>query len=280
MDAKLVRELRERTGAGIMECKKSLVESNGDMEKALEALKQGGLIRAQGKAGRETQHGAVGVYLSEDGKLGTIVELNSETDFVGKNQQFQTLLGKITKAFHEADDTEDFNQFIENGKIGEIPIKDLIAQNIAVIGENLSPKRGHRLNLSADGIIASYVHNASAPNIGKIGVLVSLESKQDQSELKELGKQIAMHIAASNPKVIDVAQITDAEKKSVLVHRENSGTPSEEDLKNFYEEMALLEQPFVLDAKTKVKEVLASKASSPANPIRIVDFVRFSLGEG
>jgi len=284
--AATVKELRERTGAGMMDCKKALAENNGEMEAAIDWLRAKGLSAAAKKAGRTAAEGLVGVAVA--GTKGALVEVNSETDFVAKNEQFQDFVREVAQiALKTGDDVEAL-------KVAAYPsggtVDEKLTDNIATIGENQSLRRAATLEVS-EGAVVSYVHNAAAPNMGKIGVLVALEGSAPADELQALGKQIAMHIAAANPLALD-AEGLDADmlarEKSIATEKANeSGKPAnivekmvEGSMAKFKKENALLSQLFVIDNKTPVADVVAAAAKDAGAPITLKAFKRFQLGEG
>jgi elongation factor Ts len=284
--AAIVKELRERTGAGMMDCKKALGETNGDMEAAIDWLRTKGLAAAAKKAGRTAAEGLVGVAV--EGGKGAIVEVNSETDFVSRNEQFQEFVrtaAAITLA--TGSDIEALNDACWPGGG---TVEEKLTSNIATIGENQSIRRAALLEVE-QGVIVSYVHNAAAPGLGRIGVLVALESGADQALLTGLGKQLAMHIAAAAPLALRGEELDPA-----LVERERgiarekaaeSGKPAEivekmveGAMAKFRKENALLSQLFVIDNKTRVEDVVAGAAKEAGAPIVLKAYARFQLGEG
>jgi elongation factor Ts len=281
-----VKELRERTGAGMMDCKKALAENNGDMEASVDWLRAKGLAAAAKKAGRTAAEGLVGVAV--DGTKGAVVEVNSETDFVAKNEQFQEFVREVSKLALDA------NGDVEAIKAATYPgagtVEQKLTDNIATIGENQSLRRTAVLQVG-EGAVVSYVHNAAAPNMGKIGVLVALESPAPADALASLGKQIAMHIAAANPLALDAdgldADLLAREKAIAMEKAAESGKPAnivekmvEGTMAKFRKENALLSQLFVIDNKTPVAEVIASNAKDAGAPIALKAYLRFQLGEG
>jgi elongation factor Ts len=284
--AATVKELRERTGAGMMDCKKALGETGGDMEAAIDWLRTKGLAAAAKKAGRQAAEGLVGVAVR--GTKGAVVEVNSETDFVAKNEQFQEFVRTVaTLALDTGSDVEALKaaQWPAGGTVAE-----KLTGNIATIGENQSLRRAALLEVG-DGVVVSYVHNAAAPGLGKIGVLVALESAGDKAALEAFGKQLAMHIAAANPLALrgedlDPAMI-ERERSIATEKAKESGKPADIVAKmvdgaiaKFRKEMAFLSQLFVIDNKTKVEDVVAAEAKKVGAPIQVAGFVRFQLGEG
>ncbi len=285
ISANLVKDLREKTGAGMMDCKKALVETNGDFEAAVDWLRTKGLAAAAKKAGRVAAEGLTAVCVN--GTTASVIELNSETDFVARNEQFQNLVTTIAKIAINHNDLESLKSAKTlSGKT----VEEEVTENIAVIGENLNLRRMATLNVT-DGVIASYVHNSVAPNIGKISVIVALESTGNKAELEKVGKQIAMHIAAINPKSLDTSsldqELVERERSIFSEQARASGKPDsiiekmvEGRIRKFYEEVVLLEQMFVIDGKTKISDVIAELAKTAGAPVKLKSFVRFELGEG
>jgi elongation factor Ts len=284
--AATVKELRERTGAGMMDCKKALGETQGEMEAAIDWLRAKGLAAAAKKAGRTAAEGLVGVAV--EGNRGAVVEVNSETDFVAKNEQFQDFVRTVAGLALAGSGTVEgllAAQWPEGGSVEE-----KLTQNIATIGENQSLRRSAVLQV-ADGVVVSYVHNAVKPGLGKIGVLVALEGSGDKAALATLGKQLAMHIAAASP-----LALTGDELDPSLLERERaiagekaaeSGKPADIVAKmvdgamaKFRKENALMSQLFVMDNKTKVEDVIAGEAKRTGSAISLNAYVRFQLGEG
>ena len=281
-----VKELRERTSAGMMDCKKALAETNGEMEAAIDWLRAKGLSAAAKKAGRTAAEGLVGVAV--EGTRGAVVEVNSETDFVAKNEIFQDFVRNVAKlALQHGTDVEALGaaQYPEGGTVQE-----KLTDNIAKIGENQSLRRAAVLEVS-EGAVVSYVHNQVAPGLGKIGVLVALESAAPAETLTQLGKQIAMHVAAAHPQALDAESLDpaliDRERAIAMEKAKESGKPQniiekmvEGGLAKFRKDNALLSQLFVMDNKTPVAEVVASAAKDAGTGIALKGFVRFQLGEG
>ena len=281
-----VKELRERTGAGMMDCKKALAETNGDMEAAVDWLRAKGLSAAAKKAGRTAAEGLVGVAV--EGSRGAVVEVNSETDFVAKNEQFQDFVKNVAElALASGDD-------IEAMKVAAYPgggtVEEKLTDNIATIGENQSLRRAALLKV-AQGAVVSYVHNAAAPNMGKIGVLVALESSAPADKLQALGKQLAMHIAAANPLALNAEDLDPAlieRERAIAVEKAaESGKPAnivekmvEGSMAKFRKEHSLVSQLFVMDNKTPVSDVVAAASKDAGAPVELKGFVRFQLGEG
>ncbi|HET9353062.1 MAG TPA: translation elongation factor Ts [Sphingomicrobium sp.] len=281
-----VKELRERTGAGMMDCKKALAENQGDMEASVDWLRAKGLAAAAKKAGRTAAEGLVGVAV--EGTKGAVVEINSETDFVAKNEQFQEFVRNVATLSLQA------NGEVEALKSAAYPtggtVEEKLTDNIATIGENQSLRRTALLEVS-QGAVVSYVHNAVAPGMGKIGVLVALESAAPTETLTALGKQIAMHIAAANPLALNAEDLDPAlierERAIAIEKAKESGKPDnivekmvEGGMAKFRKENALLSQLFVIDNKTPVAEVVAQAGKDAGSPITLKAFERFQLGEG
>ena len=284
--AATVKELRERTGAGMMDCKKALGATEGDMEAAVDWLRAKGLAAAGGKSSRVTAEGLVGVAV--EGNRGAVVEVNSETDFVARNEQFQEFVRTVTGLALTGSGT------VEGLLAAQWPaggtVQEKLTSNIATIGENQSLRRSAVLQVG-DGVVVSYVHNAAAPGLGKIGVLVALESTGDKDALTALGKQLAMHIAAANPQALrgdDLDPSTIERERAIATEKANeSGKPADIVAKmvdgaiaKFRKENALLSQLFVMDNKTKVEDVVRAAARDVGAPVELTAYVRFQLGEG
>jgi len=282
-----VKNLRERTGAGMMDCKKALDETNGDMEAAVDMLRAKGLAAAAKKSSRTAAEGLVGVAVS--GARGVAVEVNSETDFVAKNEQFQDFVRKTTEVALGAasDDVEALKDaaYPDGGTIGE-----KLTNNVATIGENQQLRRMKTVSVSS-GLVVPYMHNAAAPNLGKIGVLVALESEAGADVLEPLGKQIAMHIAAAFPLALDAdsldPELLARERKIAAEKAAESGKPAEVQAKmvdgavaKYAKENALLSQLFVMDNKTPIAQVVEQAGKAAGSKIVLKDYVRFQLGEG
>jgi elongation factor Ts len=284
--AATVKELRERTGAGMMDCKKALGEAGGDMEAAIDWLRTKGLAAAAKKAGRTAAEGLVGVAVQ--GTRGAVVEVNSETDFVAKNEQFQEFVRTVSELALVTRD--DIDALARAAWPAGGTVEEKLTGNIATIGENQSLRRAAVLEV-ADGVVVPYVHNAAAPGLGKIGVLVALESTGDKAALEALGKQLAMHIAAANPlalsgDLLDPAMV-DRERAIATEKAAESGKPADIVAKmvdgavaKFRKENALLSQLFVMDNKTRVEDVINAEAKNAGAPIALKNYVRFQLGEG
>ena len=282
-----VKELRESTGAGMLDCKKALVEANGNMDEAVDWLRKKGLATAAKKASRIAAEGLVSVYV--EGNKGAIAEVNSETDFVAKNEIFQEYVADAAiVALKSAGEVCDMKSFHcpKCGKTFEERLTDMIAK----IGENMNLRRAAMLDVN-EGVVASYIHNAAGSNIGKIGVLVALESKADKAKLQELGKHIAMHIAASAPLFLNIESVDPAavahEKAIFAEQAKASGKPEniiekmvEGRIRKYYEEVVLEEQAYIMDPDKKVKQVIADAAKELGADIKMTGYVRFKLGEG
>jgi elongation factor Ts len=288
--AGLVKELRDKTGAGMMDCKKALTETAGDVEKAKDWLRAKGLSKAANKADRVAAEGLVAVALRNDGRgmAGAVIELNSETDFVARNSLFQNAALKTAAAALEAGGDVDA---IASAKTddGET-IGDMITHLIATVGENMRLRRAARFEVE-QGAVAAYVHNQVAPDVGRIGVLVAVEGEGDQAKLQELGKKIAMHVAATQPMSLTAEDLDPAsiERERAIFTEQalESGRPPnivekmvEGRIRKFLEEVVLLKQAFVMNTDQTVEQLVAETSKSLGSPIRIAGFVRLSLGEG
>ena len=284
--ANLVKELREKTSAGMMDCKKALVEMNGDFDAAVDWLRKKGHASAAKRSDRVASEGLVALSVRE--KQGVIIELNSETDFVARNEKFQALLNELVNMAYDIPSIEELlsSNYSSSGRT----VEEEITENAAVIGEKISLRRLDKLSVD-EGVVGSYVHNEVYKNAGKIGVLVSLESNADVQKLNSLAKQIAMHIAASNPEVLNIEDVNAVNlKKEKDIFREQfklSGKPDniidkmmEGRVKKYYQESVLVEQAFVIDNKTPIKDILANFAKENNAPVKITRFIRYSLGEG
>jgi elongation factor Ts len=286
VSAALVKELREKTGAGMLDCKKALGENNGDIEAAVDWLRKKGLAAAAKKAGRVAAEGLVAA--TAKGNIGTVLEVNSETDFVARNDQFQAF-AKAGAELALAGALSDI-EALKTAKLGEKTVADTITGLIATIGENMSLRRVQTLKV-AQGIVASYVHSAVSPGLGKIGVLVALESSGDAAKLAELGKQLAMHIAAAKPEALTVAELDQTkvarEKAVVEEQTKASGKPAEivakmveGRMRKYYEEVVLLEQAYIMDPAQRISAVIEQAAKTVGAPVKLAGFVRYGLGEG
>jgi len=285
VSAAMVKELRDQTGAGMMDCKAALAETGGNLEAAVDWLRKKGLSKAAKKAGRVAAEGLVGVAVKAT--KGILVEVNSETDFVARNDLFQGLVKMI------ADVALDASANVEKilaAKAGNITINEAIADTIAKVGENMHLRRAAELSVGK-GAIASYVHNAVSDGLGRIGVLVALESAGKNDELKAFGRMVAMHVASANPRAIDPGGLDPAaiaREKAVLADKAKAqGKPAnviekivESGLKTYYKEVCLLDQSFIFDDKKTIAQAVKESESKAGGPIRIAGFVRFALGEG
>ena len=289
--AATVKELRERTGAGMMDCKSALSETDGDMEAAVDLLRKKGLAKAAKKAGRTASEGLVAIAVEKNAKgaTGVVVEVNSETDFVARNEIFQKMVSDIAQtALSVEGDTEKLRAetFPGAGK----SVEEHIAEMVGKIGENMSLRRSGGIAVE-EGAVASYIHGQVTEGAGKIGVIVGLKSSGDQSKLETLGKQIAMHVAAARPLAANIseldAEVVEREKTILADQARDSGKPEniiekmvEGRLRKFYEESVLLEQIFVIDGETKVGKVIENAAKDVGAPVELAGFVRLELGDG
>lgn len=284
--AQMVKELREKSGAGMMDCKAALKENDGDIQAAMDWLRAKGLSKAAKKAGRVAAEGLIGVALGEN--AGAVVEVNSETDFVARNEKFQEMVGEIATLALEA--KGDFDALSKTKMSSGKPVTEHVSEMVGTIGENMNLRRTAYISVS-DGIAVSYMHNAAAPDLGKIGVLVALESAGDQGKLKELGRQIAMHVAATNPLALSEDQIDPAtvehERAILMEQAKDSGKPQnviekmvEGRLQKFFKESVLLKQPFVVDPDNTVEKAVKAAEAEVGGPIAVKGFIRFELGEG
>ncbi|ODT69841.1 MAG: translation elongation factor Ts [Pelagibacterium sp. SCN 63-23] len=285
--AAMVKQLRDSTGVGMMDCKKALAETNGDMEAAIDWLRTRGLAKAAKKADRVAAEGLVGVVTA--GTKAAVVEVNSETDFVARNEQFQNIVGDIAKLALDADG--------DVVKLGEMPfpgtghsVSAELTEAIAKIGENMNLRRTQTVEV-ANGVVESYIHNAVKSGLGKIGILVALESEGDKAALAALGKQLAMHIAAAQPQAISPEEldqdIVARERAIILEQVKESGKPAEiaekmveGRMRKYFEEVTLLSQVFVIDGETKVADAIKNAEKDAGAPIKLTKFVRYALGEG
>ena len=283
--ASMVKDLRDKTGAGMMDCKAALGETNGDMEAAIDWLRKKGISKAAKKAGRSAAEGLVGVAVGND--AGALVEVNAETDFVARNDEFKSFVKSAAQlALEEGGDLEK----LLARKMGDANVQQTLTELVAKIGENMSVRRTRALAVDP-GAVSAYVHNAASPELGKIGVLVALKSSADKVKLAALGKQIAMHIAAAAPLALTPAHLpkdvvereraiqTDIAKQSgksdSVVEKMMEGR-----MRKFYEETVLLHQTFVIDGETRIDKVIEKAAKEFGTPVEIAGFVRFQVGEG
>ncbi|HLH95231.1 MAG TPA: translation elongation factor Ts [Xanthobacteraceae bacterium] len=285
ISAQMVKELRERTGAGMMDCKAALGETGGDIEKSVDLLRKKGLAKAAKKAGRIAAEGLIGAAVTAT--KGCVVEVNSETDFVARNDLFQGLVKMIADvALSAGSDIEKIKQ----ARSGSITIADAIADTIAKVGENMTLRRASCLSVEK-GSVASYVHSAVSDGLGRIGVLVALESSGDADELKRLGRNLAMHVAATNPQAIDPSgldpEVVRREKDVLADKYKAQGKPAnviekivESGLKTFYKEVCLLDQGYIHDPDKSVAQALKEAEGKVGGPVKVTGFVRYAVGEG
>ncbi len=284
--AALVKELREKTGAGMMDCKKALGETQGDLEGAFDWLRKKGLAAAAKKAGRVAAEGLIG--LAVEGTRGALVEVNAETDFVARNEQFQGFVRQVARQALDAGDIDALAS-AAYGSEGK-SVAETMTQLIATIGENMTLRRMAKLKVGS-GVVVGYVHNSQAPGLGKIGVLIGLESTGDAGKLAAFGKQLAMHVAAANPQSLDISSVDPAaleRERNVLAEQARTSGKAEEiiakmvegRLRKYYEEVVLLEQVYVIDGESRVKAAVAAAAKEAGAPIAVVGFHRMVLGEG
>ena len=287
ISASQVKELREKTGAGMMDCKKALQENNGDMEAAVDWLRAKGIAKADKKSGRTAAEGLIGVAV--DGNRAVAVEINSETDFVARNEAFQDLVRGVANVALGTDGTVDAiaaSTFPQTGK----SVADSITDAVATIGENMNLRRAAMLSVDK-GVVATYIHNSVADGLGKLGVLVALESTGDAAALGAIGKQVAMHVAATNPLAVtsaDVdAEVADRERAIFSEQARESGKPEniiekmvEGRMRKFFEEVALMSQSFVINPDQTVEAALKEAEASVGAPIKVSGFARIQLGEG
>ena len=283
--AAMVKDLRESTGAGMMDCKAALTESDGDMQAAIDWLRKKGLSKAAKKAGRVAAEGLIGAVTAAT--KGVLVEVNSETDFVARNEQFQGLVKMIAQvALEVGADVEK----IKAAKVGNVTVETAIADAIATIGENMTLRRAASLDVEK-GVVSSYVHNAVVEGAGKMGVIVALESTGKTDELAQFGRQLAMHVAAANPLALDPAGLDPAlvrREKDVLAdkYRQQGKAENviekivESGLKTYYKEVCFLEQAFIHDSGKSVAQAVKEAEGKIGAPVSITGFVRYALGEG
>ena len=283
--ATLVRDLREKTGVGMMDCKAALIATSGEMEAAVDWLRAKGLAKAAKKSTRIAAEGLVGVVAK--GTEGAVVEVNSETDFVARNEKFQAMVAEITKLALNADGST------EKLKVMQYPgshhaVAEYVAEMIATIGENMTVRRTASLKVS-DGVVASYVHNQAAPGMGKIGVLVALEGTGSKDEIAGFGRLLAMHIAATNPVALDMASVPAdvLAREAAILEEKNAGKPANvmekivaSGLKSYAKENCLLEQPYVHDSSKTVAMAVAEAGNKSGAGLVLKAFVRMQLGEG
>ena len=286
--AAMVKDLREQTGAGMMDCKQALTESSGDIETAIDWLRKKGLSKAAKKSDRVAAEGLVGVAAS--GKSGTVVEVNAETDFVARNEQFQDMVHKITGlAASAAGDVAKLLAMTYPGT--SKTVEEQLKEAIATIGENMTVRRTATLSVE-NGVVAGYVHNKVSDGLGKIGVLVALESTGDSQKLEEFGRQIAMHVAAAAPLALTPdeldADVIEKERSIYLEQAKTSGKPQEiiEKMvegrlrKEYFQQVVLLQQTFVIDGKATVEQAVKNAQGTVGAPVKLTGFIRYALGEG
>lgn len=283
--AAMVKELREASGAGMMDCKKALQENDGNIEAAMDWLRTKGIAKADKKSGRTAAEGLVGVKSA--GTEGVVIELNSETDFVARNDEFQALVGKIADT---AMKTDGSLEAVSSADLDGKSTQDAIKDEIATIGENMNLRRTAKLSVSS-GVVASYVHNAVATDLGKLGVLVAIETTGNADAANAIGRQIAMHVAATNPLAISPDEldqdVVERERAIFVEQARESGKPDniiekmvEGRIRKFYEEVSLLKQAFVINPDLTVEAALAEAEKEIGAPAKITGIVRFALGEG
>jgi elongation factor Ts len=283
--AGMVKDLRDKTGAGMMDCKTALGEANGDMEAAIDWLRKKGISKAAKKAGRTAAEGLVGVAVADD--AGALVEVNAETDFVARNEEFKSFVKSA--ALLALEEGGDLDKLL-NRKMGASSVQQTLTELVARIGENLSVRRTIALAVNP-GVVSAYVHNASSPELGKIGVLVALKSTADKTKLSALGKQIAMHVAAAAPLALTPAHLDKdvvARERAIQTDiARQSGKPDnviekmmEGRMRKFYEETVLLHQTFVIDGETRVEKVMEKASKDFGTLVEVAGFVRFQVGEG
>tara|TARA_Y100001934_G_scaffold269286_1_gene352552 strand:- start:9501 stop:10424 length:924 start_codon:yes stop_codon:yes gene_type:complete len=284
--ASLVKELREKTGAGMMDCKKALTEAEGDLETAIDWLRKSGLAAAAKKAGRVAAEGLVAV--NSVSQSGAVIEINAETDFVARNSDFQGFVSRVGAIALEKEG--DLSAILDSEFSNKILVSDALKNLIATIGENINFRRAEGLSVK-NGIVSSYVHNAISSGMGRIAVLVALESEGDEEVLSNLGKQLAMHVAAAAPRWISIEDVEETElerERAVLTEQaKESGKPEEfigkivdGRLRKYFEETVFLEQTFVIDGEIKISKVLEEAAKDAGAAISLAGFVRYVLGEG
>lgn len=284
--AALVKELREATDAPMMDCKKALTETGGDMNAAIDWLRKKGLSAAAKKAGRVAADGLVGAFAQD--RQGALVEVNAETDFVARNEHFQQYVATAAKVALNCDGLDALKAATFPGE--SLNFADKLTQLIATVGENMNLRRVVRLSVN-EGIVASYMHSAVAPNLGKIGVLIALESKADKEKLSALGRQLAMHVAAANPQSLTIEAVDPASlerERAVLTEQaKTSGKPDdiiakmvEGRVRKYYEDVVLLEQVYVIDGESRVKQILEKAGKEFGHPVKLTGYYRVALGEG
>ena len=284
--ASMVKELRETSGAGMMDCKKALAENDGDMEAAIDWLRTKGLSKAAKKSGRVAAEGLIAI--ASKGNKASLAEVNAETDFVSRNEQFQELARNIAGVVIDAG--SDLDDILAADYPGGESVSQTITNAVATIGENMNLRRGAVMSVDK-GVVSSYMHSATAPGLGRLGVLVALESDGDAEKLDALGKQIAMHVAATNPLAATTEEVDPAaverEKAVFSEQARESGKPDniiekmvEGRMRKFFEEVVLLKQTFVIDGESTVEQAIKNAEGDVGAPIKLVGFTRFALGEG
>ena len=283
--ASMVKDLRDKTGAGMMDCKNALSETNGDMEAAIDWLRKKGISKAAKKAGRAAAEGLVGVAL--DANTGVLLEVNAETDFVARNEEFKTFVKDASKlALKEGGDLEK----LLAAPMGSSSVQQTLTEMVAKIGENMSVRRAAALSVNP-GVVAAYVHNPASPELGKIGVLVGLKSTADKDKLAVLAKQLAMHVAAAAPLALTQAHMSkDVVDREYAIQKDlamQSGKPEavvekmmEGRMRKYYEETVLMQQTFVIDGETQIAKLIDKASKDLGAPVEIEGFVRFQVGEG
>ncbi len=289
ISAAMVKELRDKTGAGMMDCKQALIENAGDVEASVDWLRKKGLSKAAKKSGRVAAEGLIGVAV--EGPKGTLVEVNSETDFVARNAQFQEMVREISKLGLQAGG--DLSKLLALPFPGKsISVDEHVKEMIATIGENMSVRRTSELATGPDGVVVDYIHNRVADGLGKMGVLVALESTGDKAKLNAFGRQVAMHVAAAAPLAVTVEDLDPAvierERKIYEEQAAASGKPADivakmaegRLRKEFFQQVVLMQQIFVIDGKSTVEQAVKEAAGAVGAPVKITGFVRYALGEG
>jgi elongation factor Ts len=285
----LIKKIREVTGCGIADCNKALAASNDNFDEAVDWLRKKGLSSAAKKSERIATEGLVGLLIR--GNKAAMVEVNSETDFVARNDKFQDLVKSVLNAAIDCKKSANFVDDLKNQKIGAKTIGEVVVDNVATIGENLQLRRGNVIELGGDGLIVPYVHTAVTENLGKIGVLVALKSKGNKEKLGELGKKIAMHIAASKPEFLDRESVPSEKikrERDVLIEQaRGSGKPEniiekmiEGRIKKFYEEICLLEQAFIMDDKINISGLLIEFKKETGENVEVQEYCLYVLGDG
>ena len=288
ISAAMVKELRDKTGAGMMDCKQALIENNGDIEASVDWLRKKGLSKAAKKSGRVAAEGLIGVAV--EGNVGSLVEVNSETDFVARNDQFQEMGGKIAKLSLKAGGNLSA-LLATTYPGGSISVEEHVKEAVATIGENMSVRRTSELKVG-EGVIIDYVHNRVADGLGKMGVLLALESTGDKAKVTEFGRQLAMHIAAAAPLSVSIDEldptVVERERAIYIDQAKASGKPQEiaEKMvegrlrKEFFQQVVLLQQVFVIDDKATVEQAVKAAGDSIGAPVKVAGFIRYALGEG